>query len=286
MMRDLDRGSMLLAQLTNHVWGCPGARASSRSVTGDRDQHHEITPKTALPSGAGIKPATTARRWVCSLGQLAVVLMLSTGSQATPKQIGAGEGLPDVLRACSAKQTAEDDALMRRAIEEFLIYKQNRRAAKRTFVEIVLSYPDRGTRRRLYEIYLRCSSGILAPSGHPEQAAEGRIAEQLQHLANTDSFVADVAGRHNIEAWDEARASMLDKATSNPHPTRQDKARYFRFLRDASVAYDGYATDLFLCWKSGRCHRGVMNSHCSTFNILLDQMRRIDEAASQDPFSA
>jgi len=212
--------------------------------------------------------------------------MLSTGSQAAPNQIGAGEERPEALRACSARQTADDDALMRSAIKEFLVRQQSRHAAERTFAETVLSYPDRGTRRRLYEIYLRCSAGILAPSGHPEQAAEGRIAEQLQHLAYTDSFVADAAGRHDIEAWDEARASMLAKATSNPDPARQDKVRYYRFLRDASAAYDGYATDLFLCWKSGRCHRGVMKSYCSMFSILLEQMRRIDEAASQDPFSA
>src|SRR5215213_4847573 len=251
----------------------------------DRERYGEITP-AALPCAAGPKPVTPARRWGCFLGQVAVGLMLSTGSQAASQQIGAGEKLLDVLRACPAERTADEDALMMGAIKDFQINKQNRRTAKRTLAEIVLSYPDGGTRRRLYEIYLRCLAGILKPPGPPDQAPEERIAEQLRRLAETEKFVADMAGRHGIEAWDDAWATMLAQAASGHDPSKDGKARSFRFLRDASAAYDGYARDLLSCWKSQRCHRDMMRSDCSTFDILLEQMRQIDEAASQDPLSA
>jgi hypothetical protein len=189
-------------------------------------------------------------------------------------------------RAASLPGQADDDALMMSAIKDFRVDKQNRRTAKRTLAEIVLSYPDGGTRRRLYEIYLRCLVGILKPPGPPDQAPEERIAEQLRRLAETEKFVADTAGRHGIEAWDEARATMLAQAASGPDPSKDGKARSFRFLRDAAAAYDGYARDLLSCWKSRRCHRDRMRSYCSTFEMLLEQMRQIDEAASQDPLSA
>ena len=70
----------------------------------DRERHGEITP-AALPCAAGPKPAAPARRWGCFLGQVAVGLMLSTGSQAASQPIGAGDELPDALRACPAKRT-------------------------------------------------------------------------------------------------------------------------------------------------------------------------------------
>ena len=251
----------------------------------NRERYGEITP-AALPCAAGPKPVTPARRWGCFLGQVAVGLMLSTGSQAASQQIGAGEELLDVLRACPAERTADEDALMMSAIKDFQVNKQNRRTAKRTLAEIVLSYPDGGTRRRLFEVYLRCLAGILEPPGLPDQVPEDRIAEQLRRLADTDNFVAGTAGRHSIEAWDDARATMLDQAASGPDPSKDGKARSFRFLRDASAAYDGYARDLLSCWKSQRCHRDMMRSDCSTFDILLEQMQQIDEAASQDPLSA
>jgi hypothetical protein len=251
----------------------------------DRERQREITP-AALPCAAGPKPAAPARRWGRFLGQVAVGLMLSTGSQAAPQPVGAGDGLPGALRACPADRAADDDALMMSAIKDFRIDKQNRRTAKRTLAEIVLSYPDGGTRRRLYEIYLRCLAGILEPPGPPDQAPEEKIAEQRRRLAETEEFVADTAGRHGIEAWDEARATMLAQAASGPGPSKDGNARFFRFLRDAAAAYDGYARDLLSCWKRRRCHRDMMRSYCSTFEMLLEQMRQIEEAASRDPMSA
>ena len=69
------------------------------------------------------------------------------------------------------------------------------------------------------------------------------------------------------------------------YPAREERSIYFQLLREATLAYDNYAEELFWRWKQRRCHPGVMRDHCSSFSSLIEQVAQVDRFASRDPLT-
>jgi hypothetical protein len=107
--------------------------------------------------------------------------------------------------------------------------------------------------------------------------------QENMEARRTRKIIEEARDKHLIDEWDASITKMIGKMNGGDFLNKDDKKRYFIFLRDLTSARDKYAEDLFWCWKERKCHPETMESHCTDFSSLVDQLTTMDKLASRDP---
>jgi hypothetical protein len=132
-----------------------------------------------------------------------------------------------------------------------------------------------------------------AGSGSRDIRAEERVnapthgkGQESTEARRTRKIIEEARDEHLIDEWGGSIAETIGKMDDGDFLNKDDKKRYFVFLREVTAAHDKYAEELFWCWKGRGCHPGTMKSHCADFSSLVDQLTTMDKLASRDPLKA
>jgi hypothetical protein len=144
-------------------------------------------------------------------------------------------------------------------------------AAVAMLASLLLAPPIGGSSMRT----IRAEERVDAPTdGKGQESTEARWTREI---------IEEARDEHLIDQWDESIAKMIDEMSDGAFLDKDEKKRYFVFLRDVTAVHDEYAEELFWCWKERECHPGTMKSHCTDFSSLVDQLTTMDKLASRDP---
>ena len=150
--------------------------------------------------------------------------------------------------------------------------------------------PMRSTKPILVASAVLLLSSVIVHAASPENPARARIElengkseEEHERIRSTKEIIEHFIAKYKVNEWDKKVTDILQIVATKFYLSETERNGRFEFLREATLAYDNYAEELFWCWKGRRCHPGTMKDHCSTFSSLIEQLTMVDKTASRDP---